>query len=261
MASLRKKQVTDRGQVSFGDTTIEYEVRRSARRKKTVEISLNGGGVRVAAPSTLSDDDVRDIVLKRATWILKRMGEERSRPPEMRFVSGETLPYMGRKVSLVVEAADVPAPVVRFDHWRLLISTPRELSVARCSHANATCDNGRREGIRGAIVEWYRTRAMARLSEYVDSWWDRLGKSTRSRILIGDQKRRWGSCAADGTLRFNWRVMMLEPSLIEYVVVHELAHLTHLNHSADYWALVSSVMPDVEERRQRIREMGRRLPM
>ena len=119
----------------------------------------------------------------------------------------------------------------------------------------------RNEAIHRGIVEWYRARAMARLSEHVDRWWGRLGKGIKSRILIGDQKRRWGSCAADGTLRFNWRVMMLAPSLIEYVVVHELAHLTHLNHSADYWGLVASVMPDVNQRRQRIREAGQTLPL
>jgi predicted metal-dependent hydrolase len=242
--------VTDRGQVTFGDTTIEYEVRRSRRRKKTVEISLNGGGVRVAVPWKMSNDEVRDIVLKRAPWILKHMAEEQDATPARRFVSGETLSYMGRNVSLVVEPADVRSTVVRFDHWRFLVSVPHDMVA-----------DDRNEAIHRGIVEWYRARAMARLSEYVDRWWGRLGRGIKSRILIGDQKRRWGSCAADGTLRFNWRVMMLEPSLIEYVVVHELAHLTHLNHSADYWGLVASVMPDVNQRRQRIREAGQTLPL
>ena len=242
--------MTNSSRVQFGDTTIEYEVRRSRRRRKTVEISLNGGGVRVAVPWKMSGDEVRDIVLKRAPWILKRMAEEQDVAPARRFVSGETLPYMGRNVSLVVEPAEVRATVVRFDHRRFLVSVPRELD-----------GDDHNEAIRRGIAEWYRARAMARLSEHVDRWWGRLGKGIKSRILIGDQKRRWGSCAADGTLRFNWRVMMLAPSLIEYVVVHELAHLTHLNHSADYWGLVASVMPDVNQRRQRIREAGQTLPL
>lgn len=240
----------DVGRVQYGDTTIEYVVRRSKRRKKTVEISLNGDGVRVAVPWRTSDEQLRDFVLKRASWIIKKLDEERSRPPAIRFVSGEALPYIGRNVTLVVKHADVRVPSVKFDKWRLLVSTPRGID-----------DDARCEGIRGAIVEWYKEQAKARITEYVDSWWDRLGKGSRSRILIGDQKRRWASCAADGTLRFNWRVMMLEPSLIEYVVVHELAHLTHHNHSSDYWSLVSSVLPDVQQRRKRIREAGRHLPM
>ena len=243
--------MTDQGSVTFGDTTIEYVVRRSKRRKKTVEIALRDGGVRVAAPARITDDQVRDFVLSRASWIIEKLEEERSsREKALRFVSGETLPYMGRDVTLAVKPADIRKPSVEFDHSKLAVSTPREL-----------VDDARYDGIREAIVEWYRARASVRLAEYVDRWWGRLGKGSRSRILIGDQKRRWGSCAADGTLRFNWRVMMLEPSLIEYVVVHELAHLTHHNHSADYWALVSSMLPDVQQRRQRIREAGRRLPI
>ena len=81
------------------------------------------------------------------------------------------------------------------------------------------------------------------------------------RVLIRDQRRRWGSCARDGTLRFSWRAMMLEPALIDYVVVHELAHLTHQNHSADFWDLVRSAMPDADDRRRRLREAGRSLPL
>ena len=242
---------TERSHVTFGDTTIEYVVRRSKRRRKTIEVALNGGGVRVAAPASTTDDQVREFVLKRAPWIVQKLGEERSRKARaLRFVSGESLPYMGRNVSLVVTPEEVQVPSVRFDHWRFLVSTPANL-----------VDDARYETIRGAIVEWYKTRAIVRLAEFVDRWWGRLGKSNRSQILIGDQKSRWASCAADGTLRFNWHVMMLEPSLIEYVVVHELAHLTHHNHSDNYWHLVSSVLPDVKERRQRLREAGLSLPL
>ena len=242
--------MSDRGHVRFGDTTIEYEVRRSARRRKTVEITLVGGGVRVAAPATLSSGAVRDIVLRRAPWIIRHMGDDHPAVLTKRFVSGETLPYMGRNVTLVVQPADVQTPSVRFDHWRFRILVP-------CGLASAE----RHGRIRSALVDWYRTRASARLPEYVDRWWGRFGNSNRSRILIRDQRLRWGSCASDGTLSFNWRVMMLEPALIDYVVVHELAHLTVRNHSKDYWALVSSVMPDVRQRRRRLKEVGQTLPL
>ena len=241
--------MTDHGRVQYGDTTIEYVVRRSKRRKKTVEIAIRDGGVRVAAPARTTDDQVRDFVLKRASWIIEKLEEERSlREKALCFVSGETLPYMGRDVTLAVKPADVRKPSVEFDHPELVVATPPDLA-----------GDARYDGIREAIVEWYKARARVQLAEGVDSWWGRLGKGSRSRILIGDQKSRWGSCAFDGTLRFSWRVMMLEPSLIELVVVHELAHLTHRNHSDKFWGLVSSVLPDVQERRKRIREAGRRL--
>ena len=80
-------------------------------------------------------------------------------------------------------------------------------------------------------------------------------------MLIRDQRRSWASCAPDGTLRFNWRTMMLEPSLIDYIVVHELAHLQICRHSPDFWALVYGVMPDARHRRQRLRAVGGTLPL
>ena len=80
-------------------------------------------------------------------------------------------------------------------------------------------------------------------------------------VLIRDQRQRWGSCTPDGTLRLNWRVVMLQPELAEYVVIHELSHLKVSSHSAEYWAQVSSLLPDAQQRRQRLREVGKMLPL
>ena len=139
---------------------------------------------------------------------------------------------------------------LRFDHWRFRIAVPPGLDAAE-----------RDAQIRSAAVAWYRARAAERLTACVERWWPRLGSGVRSQVLIRDQRRRWGSCASDGTLRFSWRGMMLEPALIEYIVVHELAHLTVKNHSPDFWKLVNSAMPDAQQRRKRLREVSRTLPL
>ena len=240
----------ERDSVRFGDTTIDYEVRRSERREKTVQITVDGGGVQVATPVATPRGDLRRIVRKRAAWILNHATGTLLEAEPKRFVSGETLPYLGRNVRMIVETADVRAPRFRFDHWRFEVTVPRHLP-----------DEERYERIRRAVVAWYRGRAIERLSTSVDRWWPRLGGGQPPRLLIADQRLRWGSCAPDGTLRFNWRVMMLEPSLAEYVVVHELAHLTVKNHSADFWQLVTTAMPDAQQRRRRLREAGRALPL
>lgn len=79
------------------------------------------------------------------------------------------------------------------------------------------------------------------------------------RITIRDQKTRWGSCSARGTLSFNWRLMLAPPAVLDYVVVHELCHLTHMNHSPAFWALVESVCPDYRIHRQWLKEHGQEL--
>ena len=238
------------GRVQFGDATIEYDVQRSDRRKKTVQITMDGGRVVVAAPSDTPHSKLEAIVRKRAPWILRQAPGAVLQVPRKRFVSGETLPYLGRNVRLIVDPADVSSPGVRFDHWSFRIAVPIGLDESK-----------RYEEIRKAIGQWYRQRAAQRLPRAVELWRKRMGWPETPGVLIRDQRQRWGSCAPDGTLRFNWRVVMVHPELAEYVVVHELAHLKVSSHSAEYWAQVSSLLPDAQHRRQRLREAGKMLPL
>ena len=240
----------ERDSIRFGDTTIEYQVRRSERRKKTVQVTIDGGGVQVAAPVDTPADDLQTLVRRRAPWILNHASDGLLTVAPKRFVSGETLPYLGRNVRMVFETADVRTPEVRFDHWRFGIKEPRNLPA-----------NERYGRIREAVIAWYRRRAGIRLQAGVTKWLPRLGGGPAPDVLIRDQRQRWGSCATDGTLRFNWRVVMLEPALVDYVIVHELAHLTIRNHSGDYWQLVNRVMPDAQVRRRKLRDVGRALPL
>ena len=80
-----------------------------------------------------------------------------------------------------------------------------------------------------------------------------------NRITIRDQKTRWGSCSARGTLSFNWRLMLAPPAILDYVVVHELCHLTHMNHSAAFWQKVESVYPDYRTARKWLKDHGQEL--
>ena len=229
----------------IGSATIEYTVHRSERRKKTVEITVDGNGVQVAVPSTTSSDDVKAIVRKRAPWILSHSTHALLEAIPRRFVSGETLPYLGRNLRIEVEAADVRVPRVRFDHWSFRVAVPRGLA-----------GDARRDAIRRAFVAWYSARAADRLPAHVQRWWPQVGRGALPKVLIRDQRRVWASCAPDGTLRFNWRLVMAPPPLIDYVVVHELAHLEVKDHSAAFWSAVATAIPDYRERRARLRDVG-----
>ena len=181
--------MSERSSVRFGDATIEYEVRRSERRKKTVQ--SHGGWWWSTSCRTYvktPESELRAMVRKRAPWILSHASDEMLEAAPKRFVSGETLPYLGRNVRLVVESAGVRSPEVRFDHWRFRVTVPNTLD-----------GSDRSESIRRAVVGWYRGRAAERLPDVVERWWPRLGRGEKSRILVRDQRQRWGSCAPDGT--------------------------------------------------------------
>ena len=128
LVQLRLPPMTSQNNIRFGNTTIDYQVRRSKRRKKTVQIVLSGGGVRVLAPMATPDSELQAIVRKRVPWILKHASQSTLDAEPKRFVSGETLPYLGRNVPLHVETAGVLIPTVRLYHWRFRIAVPDSLS-------------------------------------------------------------------------------------------------------------------------------------
>lgn len=256
--------VAEFGEVRFGETAIRFEVRRSARRRKTVRIRVEEGRVLAAAPETMPTEEIGAIVRRRAGWIRRRLaapGPE-AEPAPKRFVSGETLPYLGRSVRLVVERG-AGAPAVRFDHWRLRVAVgdgDSDGDGGVVGGALGDAGGERRERVRRAVRDWFRERAADRAGASVRRWLPRFGRSEAPEVLIRDQRKRWGSCAPGGALRFNWRVVMLPPRLLDYVVAHEIAHLAVPNHSPAFWSHLASAMPDWRERRGRLREVGATLP-
>ncbi len=230
---------------------IPYVIRRSKRRRKTIQITVDAEGrVVIAVPYRTTDKRAKAVILERAPWILKQLAKQESRPAPARFAHGETMPYLGRSLPLIVEEGDYEEADVRLEDWRFLVEAPSMLNADEL-----------REDVRRAFVRWYWARAAERAHAGVDRWWPALGRGDKPRIIVGDQRSLWGSCAADGTLRFTWRLAMVRPSLMDYVIVHELAHLTVRNHSSDFWDLVRQVMPDAIDRRRQLREAGRSLPL
>ena len=114
----------------------------------------------------------------------------------------------------------------------------------------------RSEKSRAALERWYRNEAKRLLPELVARWQGRVGRKKPSFVQVRSQRRRWGSCSSDGSIRLNWRIIMAEPALIDYVVVHELAHLAVMDHSPRYWKRVERALPDYRARRKRLNEVG-----
>jgi len=235
----------ERGTYQFGDTTISYVVTRSKRRKKTVAIKLDPlEGVSITVPHATSKQDVMAFIGKRAGWIMRNAGKLVLPPSPNDFVSGESLPYLGQQVPMSVEPSKSNRTKVSFDQLTFHVEVPVSLT-----------GDERRQYIRTAFEKWYKERAAEQLPVVVEKWTSRIGARPKE-ILIRSQRRRWGSCASDGTIRFNWRVLMTEPALVEHVVVHEMLHLKHLNHSAAFWQEFNRIMPDYGIRKSRLNEVG-----
>ena len=139
---------------------------------------------------------------------------------------------------------EVALPCVFYAAW-----TPRGAGVS------AGRKPGQISGFRGeGFPAVLRARA-ARLPERVQAWRAKAGVAM-PRVVVADQRKRWGSCDRSGTIRLNWRIIQAPMRLVDYVVVHELVHLRHRGHGRDYWRAVARVMPDYERRREELRRCG-----
>ncbi len=184
---------------------------------------------------------------RRAAWILRQQLGTARALEQLPFVNGGSLRYLGRSVRMWVRHDAVDRVSLRFHHWQFDLTAPRGKPLGHSDVARA-------------VQRWYRERALAHLERRVGILAPRLGVSP-SGVLVRDQRARWGSCSPRGVLRFNWRVITVPPSLIDYVVVHELAHLRIRTHGPDYWAEVALLIPDHRERRHRLRALGPQLPL
>lgn len=231
----RSQLPAEQASLAVGGRTIDYTVVRSHQRLRTLEISVRPGeGVRVAVPAFVPSGEAAALVRRRAAWILARL--DAFPPPPPAIAPGSRVPYRGGFVRL----AFVP------DGRASLRGDELTLPLAHGADPSA---------MEAALTAWYRARAAVLVPDAVAEWAARMGLAPR-KVLVRDQKRRWGSCAADGTLRFNWRLVLAPPAALDYVAVHELAHLRHRDHSRAFWDEVTRWLPDWKERRTHLTEVA-----
>ena len=216
---------------------LKLAVRRSDRRK-TMQITVErDGGLTMTAPGRVQRAQLERFVRAKRQWIYEKLALKQALPPVVRkeFVSGEGFAYLGRTYRLQL-VADGKAPL-RLEGGRFKLQRTQA-----------------RAGMRH-LTEWYAAHAHPWLETRVAGWAARLSLAPAS-VSVRDQCYRWGSCGAGGRLYFHWKVIQLPPRLIDYVIVHELLHLTHEDHGRAFWAAVERVLPDYEVRRSELLQVG-----
>lgn len=204
---------------------------RSARRR-TLAISVRAGEVTVRAPLAVEDARIGQFLQAKAAWIRKHLDRQQQLPKAPVLASGAILHYLGQPLALTV-AHGTPALTLTGTELRLCLPNP----------------NPQEATVKAALAEWYCAQAITYLPPRVAEFAAQLGVKPRG-LKVRFYKSRWGSCNRRAELQFNWLIMMAPPEVIDYVVVHELSHLRHFNHSPAFWRTVASVMPDHERQRQ-----------
>jgi len=223
------------------DEDFRYDIVRSRHRRRTIAICIERDGrVVVRAPAKTARDALYQFVQEKRPWIKKKLlqvRQEQTHAHSRAFVSGETFFYLGDSYPLkVTHSANGGPPLA-------LISGEFQL-------------NELFKGDRKALfVAWYKKQAETLIRQRIDRYREVMDiPSVQARITSA--KYQWGGCSSRDRITFSWRIVLVPLPMVDYVVVHELAHLRERNHSSNFWKIVEAIFPDYRVRRQWLREHG-----
>lgn len=235
--------------IETSNNQITYTVVKTNRKTIGITIDMNGE-VKVSAPLRISEKQIKEVVQKKADWIIKKVNEVRERNSNTvcrEFISGEKFLYLGKEYTLEIVEKDLGQAEVFMQEDTIAVYISQGMS-----------EESRKQTIKEALVKWYRQRFAEVVKDRIEKYSLQL-KVAPCKVVIKDQKIRWGSCSKKGNINLNWRLIMAPLHVIDYVVVHELCHLKVMNHSKDFWNLVESILPNYHESRKWLKVNGNRL--
>lgn len=224
---------------------IDFELIYRKRKTLSIKVELDGK-VTVISPDLLKEEEVIDIVKKKAKWIIEKQNEVsiiNAKKIKREGIEGETYLYLGREYKLYIDIKD--------NYKKIKAELSEEKLIVK-SNTNDT------KAIKLAIENFYRETTLRKVKERVEYYQKYFDVKPRN-IKSKEQKKRWGSCSYKNDLLFNWRLSMAPLEVLDYVVVHEMSHMVHKNHSKNFWNKVESILPDYKERHNWLKKNGVRL--
>lgn len=218
---------------------MEYSIIRSKRKTVAIHI-LPAGVVQVRAPLKMPKADIDRFVADKEIWIrnkLQIVKERLSSRAAFRLDYGDCVFVMGQECPIVAR----PGNQIGFEDSQFIMMPGLNS-----------------EQIKGACVRIYMQIAKQALTAKTIAYSSNMGVMP-SNIKTNSAKTRWGSCSGKKSINYSWRLMMAQEDVMDYVVVHELAHIKEMNHSARFWAIVKGILPDYEDRKLRLKALQKRL--
>ena len=223
--------------IRLQDREVAYLLKRT-RQRRSIMLTVDEHGLTVSAPWRSSDRRIAGVIRDAEGWVLNKLDVWSAYPARTQtWLPGDTIKYLGRDLTLELDAG--------------ANATLREGDCLRMS----LTDPGDAEAVKAAIVKWYRAHAQPHFADRVNEFAPILGVAM-PRLLLSSARTRWGSCNARREVRLNWRLLQATTLAIDYVVVHELAHLVEMNHSRKFWKLVASACPRYRDACAELNSMG-----
>lgn len=241
------KGVSALPEIEIRGVLLKYSVEVRPRRRRPAVRYDGDRCVTLLLPPGYPRGRELEFLLLSERWILRQVARAIPSRPAPQFRSGESFPVLGRPLVLEVRC--------EAGRRRGAFSVREDRIVAALPERS---DDISGDAVRRGLARMYAQLALGIFEQRVAVWAERMGRGPTS-IRVRDYRAAWGYCRRDGSISFNWRLAQAPPEVVDYVVVHELAHLWRMDHSLRFWRKVEDFVPDYRERRRWLREQGREL--
>ena len=223
--------------IDYGTTKIHFDIVRKKNLKNTyIHIDTNGVVVKTNTKTTISQ--INEMVKNKSSWITKKLELFKTITINREITTGSRLYYMGKSYYVnMIKDSPLKTISIKFTHSKFHIYLP-----PKYNHIS----------LHNAIERFYKQKAIEKITPLMNKW-AKIMEVNPSHISFRVSKKSWGSCSGTNRISFNYHLIKLSTSLIEYVVIHELAHIIHKNHSKEFWKLVRKYMNDYKVREEKIR--------
>lgn len=233
--------------IVLAGVAVAYQLQRSGRRR-TIGFSIDTDGLAVRAPRRSRQADIDAALRGKAAWILGKLAAAADRRQQLqarrtRWQHGTRLPYLGGELLLDVRVAGQAGRVQARLQAASAAGASDGASLQLCVPPATDA-----QGLADATERWMKAQARTRFQRRLQHFAPMLDVRWQ-RLRLSSARTRWGSASTRGTISLHWRLMQMAPEVIDYVVVHELAHLREMNHGPRFWAHVATVLPDYASRR------------
>lgn len=222
---------------------IAYQLLPGAKRQTTDIVIERNGAISVRPPLRMTPEQVDETVLAKRMWIYRNLAEwhDLNATRVVReWVNGESFLYLGSSYRLQLVSEQDEALKLKNGRFQLLC---------------LVIESGGPEAARQAFETFYQEKGLSRITKRVEHFASKVGVPA-GRVLIKDLGYRWALCLTQGDLHFHWKCLMAPPTVIDYIVVHELCHLHYRDHSDAFWNEVDKILPGYRDRKEWLRQHG-----